>query len=338
MSSGPAVSVLVRTKNRPAFLELSLRSVVAQTFDDLEVVVVEDGGEPVARRVVDRAGDPRIATIRNDVSLGVGRASRVALEAARGRYVAFLDDDDLWDRGFLDALVPALERDRTIVVAFCRRRIIDVDGREIAAGDWRHHEDGLDWPTHPGRIQPFVHEALVSPVVHTAQSAVLRREAVEVSLLGEAMSSAWDSLVNYAACREGAAAWFEPAVLSSYRVHDVSMNATGGRTILSDRVETHRLYCADERLAPWHRKLRRGLSEHLVNRALSFTDAEDLRQSRRDVTEALRTSPSLRALRALPFVLLPHPAARRATDAVRRRWHRRGPAPGPAATPGASAA
>jgi glycosyltransferase involved in cell wall biosynthesis len=91
----PQVSVVVPTLGRPA-LALALRSALGQRGVDLEVVVVDDGSGGRARPVLERIGDPRVRLLAHDRRRGIAAARNTAVAAARGMWVAFLDDDDLW--------------------------------------------------------------------------------------------------------------------------------------------------------------------------------------------------------------------------------------------------
>lgn len=87
-------SVIIPTCNRPEFLRTALASVLGQTVDDLEAIVVDDGdgsGAAMARSL----GDPRIVAIDNS-RRGPVRARIAGVSAAGRPYVAFLDDDDWW--------------------------------------------------------------------------------------------------------------------------------------------------------------------------------------------------------------------------------------------------
>jgi len=103
----PVVSVIIPTYKRPRELVRALRSVLAQEYAELEILVVDDnisGGEH--RRLTEAALeglDSRIIHIRNEISLGGAGARNVGIQAARGVFVAFLDDDDEWLPGKLAA-------------------------------------------------------------------------------------------------------------------------------------------------------------------------------------------------------------------------------------------
>ena len=94
----PEVSVVVPTHDRGDLLTRTLRTILWQRDVDLEVLVVDDGGpDPaVAAHVVAELADDRVVLARNAVPAGVSAARNRGIAAARGAWVAFCDDDDLW--------------------------------------------------------------------------------------------------------------------------------------------------------------------------------------------------------------------------------------------------
>jgi glycosyltransferase involved in cell wall biosynthesis len=94
--TGPVVSVVVPTRNRRRQLELALRSVLWQEDADLEVVVVDDGSTDDTASFVAGIQDQRVRLIGNDPQIGVSAARNRGVAEARGDWIAFLDDDDLW--------------------------------------------------------------------------------------------------------------------------------------------------------------------------------------------------------------------------------------------------
>jgi glycosyltransferase involved in cell wall biosynthesis len=90
------VSAVIPTRDRPEQVEMAVRSALAQTYERLEVVVVDDGSSPPLELAPDLARDPRLRTIRLNVSVGAGEARNIGAASARGELLAFLDDDDVW--------------------------------------------------------------------------------------------------------------------------------------------------------------------------------------------------------------------------------------------------
>jgi glycosyltransferase involved in cell wall biosynthesis len=92
----PEISVIVPTRDRAERLGRTLRSVLVQRQVDLELIVVDDGSMDGTTRLLSRIEDPRLRMTRNAVPVGESGARNHAIAESRGRWVAFLDDDDLW--------------------------------------------------------------------------------------------------------------------------------------------------------------------------------------------------------------------------------------------------
>jgi len=97
MTQGPpTVSVVVPTHNRARLLPLTLHTVLRQQEVALEVIVIDDGSSEDIGRTVRELDDPRVRLLRHDTPQGVSVARNHGVAKAQGRWIAFLDDDDLW--------------------------------------------------------------------------------------------------------------------------------------------------------------------------------------------------------------------------------------------------
>jgi glycosyltransferase involved in cell wall biosynthesis len=92
----PDVSVIIPTRDRCRQLQLALRSAMAQRRVDLEILIVDDGSADTTERMVSAIADPRIRYLRRSELPGVSAARNAGIAEARGRWIAFLDDDDVW--------------------------------------------------------------------------------------------------------------------------------------------------------------------------------------------------------------------------------------------------
>lgn len=96
-SSGkPIVSVIIPAFNRADSIAEAVTSVSDQTFEDLEIIVVDDGSTDATRAVVEGLSDGRIHYVAHDENKGANAARNTGVRLARGRYVAFQDSDDRW--------------------------------------------------------------------------------------------------------------------------------------------------------------------------------------------------------------------------------------------------
>jgi len=104
---GPLVSVYIPTKNRLSLLKRAVRSVVKQTYRNLELIIVDDGSDRSIQGefddVVLNGIDCKI--IRNDVSIGAAKSRNLALKCSKGFYVTGLDDDDYFDPKRVEILI-----------------------------------------------------------------------------------------------------------------------------------------------------------------------------------------------------------------------------------------
>ena len=103
--AGPLVSVIVRTKDRPALLANALKSIAKQTYANVEIVIVNDGSRDVRDVVTAVAGGIPVTYISHETSKGRAAAANTGLKAARGEYLNFLDDDDILYPDHLQTLV-----------------------------------------------------------------------------------------------------------------------------------------------------------------------------------------------------------------------------------------
>jgi hypothetical protein len=125
----PIVSVLMPAFNRQAFVGEAIRSIIAQSLQGWELIVVDDGSTDRTADVVSTFTDARIRLVRLDANLGIPSARNRALEEARGRYVAWLDSDDVARRRRLELQVAWLGANPDVaMIGGCAGKIME-DGR-----------------------------------------------------------------------------------------------------------------------------------------------------------------------------------------------------------------
>jgi glycosyltransferase involved in cell wall biosynthesis len=111
------VSVIVSTRNRWPFVATAIQSVLAQEGVDLELIVVDDASTDETRKRLQALGDPRVLVLHQPVRQGVSRSRNKGMESARGRWVAFLDDDDFWAPHYLRAQLDTASGDESFIVS-----------------------------------------------------------------------------------------------------------------------------------------------------------------------------------------------------------------------------
>lgn len=139
----PLVSVVIPVFNRAHTLRRAIESVRMQDVAAWELIVVDDGSTDRGDDIPESYGDPRIRLIRHATNRGAAAARNTGVQAARGRYVAFLDSDDEWLPGKLRAQVDAMEGGAAPPQALCTGFILHREGtgrrskrRPQADGTW----------------------------------------------------------------------------------------------------------------------------------------------------------------------------------------------------------
>lgn len=115
----PLISIVIPTHNRSELLKLAVQSIRSQSFDDWEIVIVDDGSrQAVSTGDLIDCVDFRVRVIRNDSPLGVAAARMCGYEAARGAFIAQIDDDDLFRADALPEIISALRSQPEADVVF----------------------------------------------------------------------------------------------------------------------------------------------------------------------------------------------------------------------------
>lgn len=128
----PLVSVVMPSYNAERFLQAAMDSVVNQTMEDWELIVIDDcskdGSFEIAK--AQEKKDGRICVLRNDVNSGVAKTRNRGIELAKGQYIAFLDSDDVWHPEKLQRQLERM-REENAQIGYCSYAIIGVDGDKV---------------------------------------------------------------------------------------------------------------------------------------------------------------------------------------------------------------
>jgi glycosyltransferase involved in cell wall biosynthesis len=92
----PTVSIVIPTLNRAHLVTRAIKSVLNQTYQFFEIIVVDDGSEDETEKVVQRCGNKKIKYIKHQKTMGPGAARNTGIDVSNGDYIAFLDSDDEW--------------------------------------------------------------------------------------------------------------------------------------------------------------------------------------------------------------------------------------------------
>lgn len=125
MVSAPTVSVVIATFNRASLVPRAIASVLRQTLQDFEIIIVNDASPDDTEEVVKSIRDKRIRHIKHEKNKGLPAGRNTGIRAAMGLYVAFLDDDDEWHADKLEKQVRYMQRYDAVLC-----------GAEATSGRW----------------------------------------------------------------------------------------------------------------------------------------------------------------------------------------------------------
>lgn len=123
------VSVLMASYNHERYLSQAIESILNQTYQDLELVIVDDCSTDNSRKIIQayRAKDARVRAFFHEKNLGIARTVKDCLDAAAGEFVSFIGSDDLWVEFKLEKQLSLLKKNEDNVV-WSEGDIIDADG------------------------------------------------------------------------------------------------------------------------------------------------------------------------------------------------------------------
>lgn len=287
----PKVSVIIPTYNRAGVVKDAIGSVLAQSEQDLELIVVDDGSTDDTRDVVAACGDDRVRYFHK-VNGGAASARNVGLSNARGEYVAFLDSDDFWPADYLEVMLARLQGNAEAGIAYASIARLSADNTWKPAHEPKACRSG--WVT-----QALFSKGFVSPV-----AVLICRQALAGLQFDESLPTAEDSDF-FLKLSVRTQFLYVPDVFVRVRTGPDSLCAAAGpndNRVLS--LERFYFQLGGKKLIPW-RLARKKLSHACRQAGLKYLDAKNTRLAAHLLRKAVRYWPvDLRLYRDLAGVLL----------------------------------
>lgn len=238
------VSVIIPTYNCAKYVALAVDSVLAQTYTDYEIVVVDDGSTDETRQVMLQYADRLTYIYQENQERSAAR--NTGIRASSGEYVAFLDADDAWLPKKLEIQVPILDQHPSVPFSYCQALYMDADGNPVRfRGRWVDGEGSTE-TTISDRSRDLMFGNVVSG---GGSTPLVRREALEaVGLFDETLSypEDWDLWLRLS--HQGPFAYV-PEPLACYRVY-------GWHKVLeieaSDRFLLQHLQVLEKAMSTWN--------------------------------------------------------------------------------------
>ncbi|HEX8371531.1 MAG TPA: glycosyltransferase family 2 protein [Chthoniobacterales bacterium] len=221
--TNPAVTVFIPTWNRADYLRETIHSVLNQTHQPVQLIVLDDASSDTTPEVVAKfASDPRFSSVRHPQNVGMAANWRAGLELVKTPYFCLLNDDDLLAPDCIEKLLAPMLADEELIVSFCDHWVIDGEGKvleeatEVTAQ--RHGRAQLT----TGRCSDFGEATVIHRSLHISCS-LLRTALVPPEFIEKRAQGFACGWMFYQCYLTGHPAYYVSERLASYRVHDGNM-------------------------------------------------------------------------------------------------------------------
>lgn len=248
--SNPIVSIIIPTYNRTDYLKLTLESVLNQTFQDFEIIVVDDGTPNTNNEVLCEKFD-RVKYIKIENSGGPAKPRNKGILEAKGEYVAFVDDDDLWLPTKLEKQVAILQSNPNFGLVHSCCEVIDENG--IKKDEIIGRPGSLDVKHGDVSMKMIGSWTIMMP------TPLVRKKVIdEVGFFNEIMAPAIEDTEFWSRCSFVTNFFYIDEALALYRVHSEN---------ISSRKESYRKL-------PFH--LKEVLVQQRINKRISKREYDTL--------------------------------------------------------------
>lgn len=266
MNNSPKVSVVIPTYNRAHLIQKSIRSVLNQTYKNLEVIVVDDSDDDTEKRVKE-INDARLIYIKNPKRMGVSTARNIAINVSTGELIAFQDSDDEWYEDKLEKQVNLLlSLPSEYAAVYCGMEYFDIKTDKVIDIEL----------TEINFRQSYADGMLQTP---PTQTILIKKNVLdEVGYFDEQLRAAEDTELTIRVSRKYLFGFVKEPLIRVAQNHDSLMGNAMNYLVAYDIIyEKHKDFLSDEILF--------GLSKNLAN---YWILKNDLRKARGYVKRSLK--------------------------------------------------
>ncbi len=137
------VSVIIPTYNRADTIKRSIESVLSQSYQDFEIIIIDDGSTDDTYRVVKEIRDTRICYIKGDKRMGANAARNIGVQRAKGEFIAFQDSDDIWRKDKLEKQMEVFAEKDDVSVVYSRYQRHYVNGETALVPNKSYSKEAL---------------------------------------------------------------------------------------------------------------------------------------------------------------------------------------------------
>jgi len=252
----PQVSVIIPTYNPNHALKRAIESVLQQTFQDLELIVVDDASPDQSTETITSVY-PQVHLLRLSQNRGPSGARNAGIQMAEGNLLAFLDHDDEWSPNYLERQLQTLEANKNCVLTFCNVAESD-DDKTYFLSNFK------TWSGYPRLTHRIL---LTQDIISTMSIVLIRREAIlKAGLLNESLKICHDKELYLRLLCEGDIAHLPEKLVTRF-IHSNNLSRKKQDLLVEENQRTIEIFFSDQRSLPYRSFLSEARSYAALRRA-----------------------------------------------------------------------
>lgn len=304
-TQAPLVSVVIPAYNAAQYLPESIQSVLSQSWQDFEIIIVDDGSTDNTREVVGAFNSIKIRYVRQENSGGPSRPRNVGIHHARGKYISLFDSDDLMSRNKLAEAVPFLERYSDLGLLFANFEVCNEFGDTFPGTFLDEFQTFWNLPKKQVSEKWFIIESalayehlLSQNFIGTSGTVIPKAVFLSVGGFDEGTDGAEDRDMWLRISRRYPLGFLD-VVGHRYRRRETGMQARGDGALSPQRIRVMRKQL-ETGLPPSHRRhVQRRIARSMFDLGYHYQSLGDFKQARIHYRSSLKESFSVVALRGL---------------------------------------
>lgn len=181
----PKFSIIIPLYNKEKYIENTLKSVLKQTFQDFEIIIINDGSTDLSIELVNQIQDDRIKLVHQE-NQGVSVARNNGIKLAEAEYICFLDADDFWKLNYLENLFDTIKKFPDAKM-YCSRYVTQINSNKFIKNTFLNIKDDYE-----GYIEDFFYSSLINRVALTSGVCITKDIFYEIGGFDKKISSGQD--------------------------------------------------------------------------------------------------------------------------------------------------
>ena len=301
----PLVSVVIPTYNSAQYLPETIESVLWQSWQDFEIIIVDDGSTDNTQEVVGAFKSNKIRYIRQENSGGPSKPRNVGIHHARGKYISLFDSDDIMSKNKLEEAVAFLERHSDLGFLFANFVVCNERGESFPGTHLDEYQTFRDLPKEQVGEKWFIIESALAykslffqNYIGTSGTVVPKEVFLSVGKFDESLAGPEDRDMWLRITKRHAIGYLD-IIGHQYRRRETGITGRGGGVLSPHRIRVMRKQLETGLPPSLQRHARRNIAHLMFELGYYYRSVGDFKQARSNYWSSLKESFSVGALKGL---------------------------------------